>query len=364
MARNNQPPPKYERFTAPAPPLINVGSYKGANFISVNTTLPTNPRLVDRSKLPNGHTAADYHQMFARLPKELEPALKAKGHVEVAITIDERGKVVPVDTGSRSAPHATYVSAMIRRNVDGTNEIVGIWGGRAGGGNNGAPAAMVTSKLLSTKDGKLALQNRPIIDAATFDWSKSQLANTGSLNRDPHAWEFSNGAQSTFIPYHQQQTHGVHKQSALGEHHSKTDTWGCLSGTEESFRARLNSRIAIMIGKHPNHPHDWGNALGIQNTAMVAASLFVRNRDLAASTLGKVYHLNPLMYDTGNPRYQALAQQFNIPNAPPVTRFAANVPMPVSRPPDLTAPVPRGQPAPTQVAPVWKFNAPPPRQSA
>lgn len=363
MARNKQDPPKYERFTAPVPPLLNIGSYKGANFISVNTTLPTNPRLVDRSKLPNGYSAADYHQMFARLPKELEPVLKSKGHAEVTITIDERGKVVPVDTGSRSAPHATYVSAMIRRKTDGTNEIVGIWGGRSGGGNNGAPAAMVTSKLMSTKDGKLALQNRPILDAATFDWGKAQLANKGSLSRDPHAWEFADGGQTTYVPYFQNQTHGVHKQYALAEHHSKHDTWGCLSGSEESFRARLNSRIAIMMGTNPPQLHDWGSGLGLQNTPRVAAEVFVRNKELAASTLGKIYHLNPLMYDTGNPRYNGLAQQLNMPNAPAAPKLATHLPE--------TAPLPVPHPSlgnqPEQKTPqdpkMWKFDIQP-RQSA
>lgn len=357
MARNKQDPPKYERFTAPVPPLLNVGSYKGAHFITVNTTLPHNAKLVDRSKLPNGYSAADYSRMFARLPKELEPVLKAKGHVEVSITIDERGKVAPVNSGTRSAPHATYVSAMVRRNADGTNELVGIWGGRAGGGNNGAPAAMVTSKLMSTKDGKLALQNRPILDAATFDWSQAQLANKGSLSRDPHAWEFADGGQTTFVPYHQNQTHGVHKQSALGEHYSKHDTWGCLSGTEESFRVRLNSRIAIMMGTNPPQLHDWGSGLGLQNTPRVAAEVFVRNKSLAATTLGKIYHLNPLMYETGNPLYNGIAHQLNMPHTP-APHIALH-----QTPQSAPFPAPRPEPKMSHEPKTWKFDIQP-RQSA
>ncbi len=315
-----QPPDGYQRYPVPQPrpALLNVGGYRGRNFITVNTTLPSNPRLVDRSRLPNGHTAADYNQLFSRLPIELEGALRSRGHAEVTVTIDERGQVVPHDSRSRNAPHATYVSAMIRRKPDGTNELVGIWGGRSGGGNNGAPAAMVTSKLMSTPAGRAALANCPVLDAATFDWGRTQLANTGTLNRDPHGWEFADGGQTTFTPYTQNQTHGVRRQTALGEHYSRHDTWGCLSGTEESFRARLNSRIAIMMGTNPPNLHDWGSGLGLQNTPRVAAESFVRNRELAASTLGRIYHLNPLMFDTGNPRYHGLAQQLNVATGPMV----------------------------------------------
>ena len=314
MARTKPETPKYER-PALVTPLANVGGYKGANFIAVNTTLPNDPKLVDRSKLPNGHKAAEYAELFSRLPKELDAVLKSKGHAEVSITIDERGNVVPVDSGSRNAPHATYISAMIRRKADGTNQLVGIWGGLAGGGNNGAPAAMVTSKLMSTKNGKAALSHTPILDAASVDWGNTRLANSGSLNRNPSAWQFSDGSPTTFIPYHQNQTHGVHKQSALGEHHSRTDTWGCLTGSEESFRARLNSRIAIMMGPDATQKHDTGNGLGLQNSPRVAAKVFTNNRALAANTLGKIYHLNPLMFDTGNTRYSGLAQQLNVPIA-------------------------------------------------
>ncbi len=326
--------PGPQHTVVPRPPL-NVGGYRGANFITVDTTLPTNPLLVDRSRLPNGYTAADYNRLFARLPRELDSVLRTRGHAEVTITIDERGRVVPVESRSREAPHATYISAMIRRRPDGTNELVGIWSGRTGGGNNGAPASMTTMKLMETPQGRLALQCNPILDAATFDWGRSQLAATGSLNRNPLGWVFSDNGQTTYIPYSQNQTHGAHRQTALGEHHSRHDTWGCLSGTEESFRTRLNARIAIMMGHNPPQPHAWSNGLGLQNTARVAAEVFVRNRDLAANTLGRIYHLNPLMFNTGNANHQALAQQFHIPTS---TTIGVNAPLPGHRQELPTAP--------------------------
>lgn len=303
---------RYQAYP-PSRPLANVGGYRGVNYISVNTTLPTDPRFVDRSKLPNGCTPADYANLFSRLPRELDTALRAKGHAEVSIAIDENGQVQRVNSGSTNAPRTTYVSAMIRRMPDGTNTIVGIWGGTAGGGNNGAAAAMSTNKLMTTSQGRTALANSPLLEATQMQWGNAQLANTGSLNRNPLGWSYANNGATTFIPYDQKNTYGVHKQDSLGEHHSRSlNTWGCSTGTEQSFLARTNSRLSIMMGHTAPTHRDWGNGLGIQNHPMNASTVFVRNKEIAAAALGPIYQLNPLMFDTGNTRYAALGQQLNI----------------------------------------------------
>lgn len=319
MAVNrNDRPNGYQAYPL-SRPIANVGGYRGVNYITVNTTLPKDPRFVDRSKLPNGCSPADYANMFSRLPRELDAALRTRGHAEVSIAVDENGQVQRVNAGSTNAPRTTYVSAMIKRMPDGTNTIVGIWGGTAGGGNNGAAAAMSTIKMMSTLSGRAALANSAVLEATQMQWGNTVLANTGSLNRNPLGWSYGNNGATTFIPYTQTNTFGVHKQDSLGEHHSRSpNTWGCTTGTEQSFLARTNSRLAMMMGHTAPTHHDWGNGLGIQNHPMNASSVFVRNKAIAASSLGPVFQLNPLMFDTGNQRYMNLAQQLNIsPRAAP-----------------------------------------------
>lgn len=307
---------RYQSYPVPRPAFLNVGGYRGTNFITVNTTLPRDPRLVDRSKLPNGNSPADYANMFSRLPHELDAVLRSKGHAEVSIAVDEIGQPQRVNSGSTNAPRTTYVSAMIKRMPDGSNTIVGIWGGTAGGGNNGAAAAMSTIKMMTTPTGRNALAHSPVLEATQMQWGNATLANTGTLNRNPLGWSYANNGATTFIPYEQRNTYGVHKQDSLGEHHSRSpNTWGCTTGTEQSFLARTNARIAIMMGNSPRNQHDWGSGLGLQNHPMNASSVFVRNKEVAASTLGHIYQLNPLMFDTGNMRYHNLAQQLGVPNA-------------------------------------------------
>ncbi len=324
---------QYRNYIAPRPQFL-VGGYRGPNYITVNTTLPTNPRLVDHSRLPNGRSPAEYANLFSRLPQELDAVLKSKGHAEVSITIDEKGRIVPKDSGSREATHATYISAMIKRNPDGTNSLLGIWGGQSGGGNNGVVAAMSTIKLMSTQPGRTALGTRGVLDAAEMNWGQTTLASAGPLSRNPRGWEFADGGKSTSIHYTQTQSYGVPMQTGIVEHHSEHNTWGCIAGTDESFRARLNARMAVMMGG--NTRTDAGNGLGLQNTASAAARVFAQNRALAGNMLGRIYQLNPVMFDTGNPRYANLAQQLNVQHTSfaSVTRTSVqSVPLPLATAP-------------------------------
>ncbi len=299
----------------PSRPL-HVDGYQGQPFFNVDTTLPTDPRLVDTSRMMNGRTPTEYAQLFSRLPIALERALRQKGNLEVSITVDEKGNLVPYNSKSKNAPLSIQVSAMIKENKDGTYSMVGIWGGYCGGGNNGAAAPMSMMKMMSTKEGREALRHKTVLEEARYDWKNARYVTHGSLNRDKKAWAYADGSPTTFIPFTCNNTYGKKGQSALGEHHKRipnSQTWGCSTGSDESFRARMNSRIAVMMGDTPVK-HDRANGLGLQNKASVAAHVFYRNKSYADTVLNRnVYYPNPLMFKTGNPRFDAYTRQVQVP---------------------------------------------------